>query len=54
MLTRLLERRFGELPAWAQAHIRKADDGQLDAWADALFDARSLDEVFAGQTSRPD
>ena len=46
MLTRMLERRFGELPPWARERIHQADDTWLDAWADALFDARTLEDVF--------
>ena len=46
MLTRMLERRFGDLPPWARERIHQADDARLDAWADALFDARTLAEVF--------
>ena len=46
MLTRMLERRFGELPGWAHERIHLADDTQLDLWADTLFDARALGEVF--------
>jgi hypothetical protein len=52
MLTHMLERRFGELPAWARERLHQADDTRLDAWADALFDARTLAEVF-GADGRP-
>jgi len=52
MLTRMLERRFGELPAWACARIQQADDARLDVWADALIDARALSDVF-GAEDRP-
>jgi predicted transposase/invertase (TIGR01784 family) len=54
MLTRLLERRFGELPSWARERVQQADDPQLDAWADALFDAQALNDVFGAPASRPD
>jgi hypothetical protein len=49
MLTRMLERRFGELPSWARERVQQADDPQLDAWADALLDANALDDVFAAR-----
>ncbi len=49
MLTRMLERRFGELPPWARERIHQADDTRLDAWADALFDAQTIEEVLVAR-----
>ena len=45
-LSRLLERRFGPLPAAVKARIRKANLAQLDAWVDRVLDAKSLNAVF--------
>ena len=45
-LTRLLERRFGSLPAAVKARIDGADLDQLDAWIDRVLDATSLEAVF--------
>ena len=42
-LTRLLERRFGPLPATARDRIAAAGPGELDAWLDRVLDADSLD-----------
>ena len=38
-LTRLLERRFGPLPAAVRSRIDVADLNQLDAWIDRVLDA---------------
>jgi predicted transposase YdaD len=46
VLARQLTRRFGPLPAWADARLRAADAAQLEVWADAVLDAASLDEVM--------
>ncbi|MBF0614317.1 MAG: DUF4351 domain-containing protein [Magnetococcales bacterium] len=46
ILTRLLQRRFGPLPDWAQEQISKADSGLLETWSIQIFDAQSLEEVF--------
>ncbi len=46
MLSRLLSRRFGALPALVQERIRGASLAQLEAWSDRFLDARELDEVF--------
>jgi hypothetical protein len=42
----MLERRFDRLPEWVDQQVRQAGDAQLDAWADALLEARSLEDVF--------
>ena len=47
MLTRLLEQRFGALPAATQAALRQADTGQLMRWGERVLTADSLDEVVA-------
>ena len=46
-LTRLLERRFGPLPAAVKSRIDGADINQLDAWIDRVLDAKSLEVMFA-------
>jgi hypothetical protein len=47
MLARLLRKRFGELPESAAARVNAADIPMLDAWADRVITAQSLDEVWA-------
>lgn len=46
VLTRLLVRRFGNLPAWVGDRIAAASEVELDAWADAVLAADSVDQVF--------
>ena len=46
LLQRMLTRRFGELPDWAQKRLLQANPEQLEQWADRLLDAPSLDTVF--------
>jgi hypothetical protein len=41
-----LNKRFGELPAWAQERLERASAGQLDMWSLKLLDAASLDEAL--------
>ncbi|NGZ07526.1 MAG: DUF4351 domain-containing protein, partial [Magnetococcales bacterium] len=50
VLTRLLQRRFGPLPDWAQEQISQADSRLLEAWSIQILDAQTLDEVFASTT----
>ena len=45
-LVRLLERRFGPLPADVRAKVEAAGERQLEAWTDAVLDARSLKAVL--------
>jgi hypothetical protein len=46
MLVRLLERRFGSLTPETRARVLGAAPEALDRWADRLFAANALDEVF--------
>jgi hypothetical protein len=46
ILTRLLTRRFGPLPEWAAIRLRNADIAQLEAWGDAILEAKSLADVL--------
>jgi hypothetical protein len=47
MLERMLVRRFGPLPDAARMSLQGAQTAQLLAWAEAVMDARSMEEVFA-------
>ncbi|MEO5330647.1 MAG: Rpn family recombination-promoting nuclease/putative transposase [Magnetococcus sp. YQC-5] len=46
ILARLLQRRFGNLPAWVNEKMAKAELPALEDWSLRIFDAQSLDEVF--------
>ena len=46
VLERLLRRRFGLLPAGVAERLRRASAGEIEAWADNVLDADTLDDVF--------
>ena len=46
LLQRMLIRRFGSLPEWAQQRLRSATSEELETWADRVLDAQRLEEVF--------
>lgn len=46
ILSKLLRRRFGELPVWAVARLSQADAEQLEAWAERIFDVADLAELL--------
>ena len=46
LLLRLAGRRFGPVSTDAEARIRTAPASNVDPWVDAIFDARSLDDLF--------
>ena len=45
-LSRLLSKRFGPLPDWAQQNLVHADISKLELWGERLLDAKTLAEVF--------
>ncbi len=55
LLRRQLTRRFGPLPDWAEERLTQAELAQLEAWADRVLDADTLDAVFpVGAPHRPE
>ena len=46
LLRRLLVRRFGALPAWAEEQLAQASLEQLETWGDQVLDAATLAEVL--------
>ena len=46
LLMRLLVRRFGALPSWAEQRLEQASLEDLERWADRVLDASTLAEVF--------
>ena len=46
VLERLLRRRFGLLPTQVDERLRGASTADLEAWAENVLDAETLDEVF--------
>jgi len=47
MLLRLLATRFGDVPAELRARVQSGSSEDLDRWADRVFAAQSLADVFA-------
>jgi hypothetical protein len=45
-LKRLLTRRFGPVPAWAERRIDAAGIAQLDVWLDGIFDAANVEDLI--------
>jgi hypothetical protein len=46
VLTRLLEKRFGVIPALVRERILAADAGSIDVWVERALDAPDLQSVF--------
>ncbi len=49
LLTRMLQRRFGELPDSVRVHLRTAPPDQLEHWGEQLLDAASLNDLFSAE-----
>ena len=49
VLERQLRRRFGRLPAKTVELLQSAPEADLEAWADKVLDARTLNEVFGNR-----
>jgi hypothetical protein len=46
ILRRLIEKRFGSLPPWAEQRLTSASTEQLEEWATRVLDAASLQELL--------
>jgi hypothetical protein len=46
LLKKLLERRFGNLPAWASDKLSGAAEQDLESWAEAVLTAANLEAIF--------
>ncbi|MCS0807036.1 DUF4351 domain-containing protein [Massilia agilis] len=46
LLTRQLEKRFGQLPDSIQERLKEAEPADLQHWGETLLDAPTLDQVF--------
>ena len=49
LLRRLLLRRFGAVPAWAEARLNGATTDQFEVWGERILDAAKLEDVFDTQ-----
>ena len=52
MFGKLLARRFGTVPVWAEDRLRQAEEKELEIWMDRILDAGSVEELFTGVTGR--
>lgn len=50
VLTRLIRRRFGDIPKPITQQIAKADAETLLQWSDKFLDAANLEEIFTEDT----
>ena len=46
ILKKLLERRFGDLPAWTADKLNSAAEQDLETWAEAVLTAANLEAIF--------
>ncbi len=53
VLRRLLTRRFGPLPPWADDRLALAGEAELESWTDRVLEANSLEEVMLTYTAPP-
>ncbi|MBE0507290.1 MAG: Rpn family recombination-promoting nuclease/putative transposase [Marinospirillum sp.] len=47
LLKQLIIKRFDQFPEWAQNKLNTADSAQLEAWADRIFTAETLEALLA-------
>jgi hypothetical protein len=53
ILKRMLVRRFGELPEWAESRLAAARAQELDRWSDCILDAGRLTDIFTADSEDP-
>ncbi len=46
ILRQLLERRFGQLPAWAESRLTTATQADIEAWTATFIGANAIEEVL--------
>ncbi len=49
LLRRLLTRRFGPLPEWAERRLKAAEPAQLEQWGERVLEAATLEAVLADE-----
>lgn len=52
LLHRLLSRRFGPLPKWADDCLARASAAELESWTDRVLDAQNLEDVLPQQRAK--
>jgi len=53
LLTRQLQKRFGELPESVRARVREAGAEELERWGERLLEVSSLSDVFDEEQTVP-
>lgn len=53
LLGRQLSVRFGPLPEWVVKHLEQATPEQINHWAEVIFEAQSLEELFGQSDTAP-
>lgn len=53
LLSRQLSVRFGPLPEWVVKRLEQATPEQINHWAEAIFEAQSLEELFGQSDTAP-
>lgn len=48
--SRLLIRRFGVLPGWAEAKLAGVEPAQLEAWGERVLEAKTLEDIFTDKS----
>ena len=46
LLRKMIKMKFGDLPQWADELISTADSQQIDAWAELLLSANSIEALL--------
>ncbi|MGN7614427.1 DUF4351 domain-containing protein [Magnetococcales bacterium HHB-1] len=46
LLQRQLQKKFSNIPSWADKKLKTADSQSLEVWGDRILDASSIEEVF--------
>ncbi|WP_084503118.1 DUF4351 domain-containing protein [Desulfatirhabdium butyrativorans] len=47
ILKRLLQRKFGSLPAWVDERVQGASNDRLDAWTESVLEATSIGDLLS-------
>ena len=50
LLLRMLTRRFGSVSPSVRSRVLSGSEREVDAWADAVLEAESVDEIFGASS----
>jgi hypothetical protein len=46
LLRKMIEKKFGTIPEWAESVLQSADSQQIDLWAESILTAESLEALL--------